>query len=104
MRLVPQQGRRLVMTPLLQQAIQLLQLSTLEFEQVLRKERVGATGRLDIRRLPHHPLSSTAGRSKDPRAPRTLSANIPRPSSQSEPGPGMARPDGAWTKATKISN
>ena len=38
MRLVPQQGQRLVMTPLLQQAIQLLQLSTLELEQVVRKE------------------------------------------------------------------
>src|SRR6267143_3414498 len=38
MRLVTQQGQRLVMTPLLQQAIQLLQLSTLELEQVVRKE------------------------------------------------------------------
>src|ERR1700730_16375799 len=38
MRLVTQQGQRLVMPPLLQQAIQLLQLSTLELEQVVRKE------------------------------------------------------------------
>src|SRR6266404_7125539 len=38
MRLNMQQGQRLVMTPLLQQAIQLLQLSTLELEQVVRKE------------------------------------------------------------------
>src|SRR5712664_4251799 len=38
MRLNMQQGQRLTMTPLLQQAIQLLQLSTLELEQVVRKE------------------------------------------------------------------
>jgi hypothetical protein len=38
MRLVTQQRQRLVMTPLLQLAIQLLQLSTLELEQVVRKE------------------------------------------------------------------
>jgi DNA-directed RNA polymerase specialized sigma54-like protein len=38
MRLNMQQGQRLIMTPLLQQAIQLLQLSTLELEQVVRKE------------------------------------------------------------------
>src|SRR5713101_6868102 len=37
-RLVTQHGQRLVMTPQLQQAIQLLQLSTLELEQVVRKE------------------------------------------------------------------
>jgi RNA polymerase sigma-54 factor len=38
MRLALRQTQRLVMTPLLQQAIQLLQLSTLELEQVVRKE------------------------------------------------------------------
>src|SRR5438093_7998482 len=38
LRLNMQQGQRLTMTPLLQQAIQLLQLSTLELEQVVRKE------------------------------------------------------------------
>jgi len=38
MRLVTQQGQRLVMTPLLQQAIQLLQLSTLELKRVVCKE------------------------------------------------------------------
>src|SRR5712692_5880935 len=38
MRLDTQQGQRLVMTPQLQLAIQLLQLSTLELEQVVRKE------------------------------------------------------------------
>src|SRR5882672_7319135 len=38
MRLNMQQGQRLTMTPQLQQAIQLLQLSTLELEQVVRKE------------------------------------------------------------------
>jgi RNA polymerase sigma-54 factor len=38
MRLSLRQSQRVVMTPLLQQAIQLLQLSTLELEQVVRKE------------------------------------------------------------------
>ena len=38
MRLSLRQTQRVVMTPLLQQAIQLLQLSTLELEQVVRKE------------------------------------------------------------------
>src|SRR3990172_6529469 len=38
MKLALRQTQRLVMTPLLQQAIQLLQLSTLELEQVVRKE------------------------------------------------------------------
>src|SRR6267143_3796038 len=38
LRLNMQQGQRLTMTPLLQQAIQLLQLSTLGLEQVVRKE------------------------------------------------------------------
>ena len=38
MRLALRQTQRVVMTPLLQQAIQLLQLSTLELEQVVRKE------------------------------------------------------------------
>jgi RNA polymerase sigma-54 factor len=38
MKLALKQTQRLVMTPLLQQAIQLLQLSTLELEQVVRKE------------------------------------------------------------------
>ncbi len=38
MRLDTQQGQRLVMTPLLQQAIQLLKRSILELEQVVRKE------------------------------------------------------------------
>src|SRR5215470_17458307 len=37
-RLSLRQSQRVVMTPLLQQAIQLLQLSTLELEQVVRKE------------------------------------------------------------------
>src|SRR5262245_42920996 len=38
MKLALRQTQRVVMTPLLQQAIQLLQLSTLELEQVVRKE------------------------------------------------------------------
>ena len=38
MRLSLRATQRVVMTPLLQQAIQLLQLSTLELEQVVRKE------------------------------------------------------------------
>jgi RNA polymerase sigma-54 factor len=38
MKLALRQTQRLVMTPLLQQAIQLLQLSTLELEQVIRRE------------------------------------------------------------------
>src|SRR5512147_2793227 len=38
MKLVQRMSQRVVMTPLLQQAIQLLQLSTLELEQVVRKE------------------------------------------------------------------
>ncbi|HKW94581.1 MAG TPA: RNA polymerase factor sigma-54 [Methylomirabilota bacterium] len=38
MKLVQKMSQRVVMTPLLQQAIQLLQLSTLELEQVVRKE------------------------------------------------------------------
>src|SRR5260370_7760741 len=38
MRLSLRTTQRVVMTPLLQQAIQLLQLSTLELEQVVRKE------------------------------------------------------------------
>src|SRR5437660_12513207 len=38
MRLSLRSSQRVVMTPLLQQAIQLLQLSTLELEQVVRKE------------------------------------------------------------------
>ena len=38
MKLTIRQTQRVVMTPLLQQAIQLLQLSTLELEQVVRKE------------------------------------------------------------------
>src|SRR5262249_14837676 len=38
MRLSLRQSQRVVMTPLLQQATQLLQLSTLELEQVVRKE------------------------------------------------------------------
>ena len=38
MKLSLRQTQRVVMTPLLQQAIQLLQLSTLELEQVVRKE------------------------------------------------------------------
>ena len=38
MRVVTQQGQRVVMTPLLQQAIQLLQLSTLELKRVVCKE------------------------------------------------------------------
>src|SRR6478736_5610715 len=38
MRLSLRQTQRVVMTPLLQQAIQLLQLSTIELEQVVRKE------------------------------------------------------------------
>ncbi len=38
MKLALRQTQRVVMTPLLQQAIQLLQLSTLELEQVMRKE------------------------------------------------------------------
>jgi RNA polymerase sigma-54 factor len=38
MKLTLRQTQRVVMTPLLQQAIQLLQLSTLELEQVVRKE------------------------------------------------------------------
>src|SRR6266851_4875824 len=42
-RLVTQQGQRLVVTPLLQQAIQLLQLSTLELEQVVEGEAPTAT-------------------------------------------------------------
>ena len=38
MKLQQRMSQRVVMTPLLQQAIQLLQLSTLELEQVVRKE------------------------------------------------------------------
>src|SRR5262249_38021303 len=38
MKLALRQTQRVVMTPLLQQAIQLLQLSTIELEQVVRKE------------------------------------------------------------------
>src|SRR5262245_65639371 len=38
MKLVRKMSQRVVMTPLLQQAIQLVQLSTLELEQVVRKE------------------------------------------------------------------
>ena len=37
-RLVPRLSQRVVMTPLLQQAIQLLQLSTLELQEVVQKE------------------------------------------------------------------
>jgi RNA polymerase sigma-54 factor len=53
MRLVTQQGQRLVMTPQLQLAIQLLQLSTRELEQVIRKE-------LEENSLPFESLGRTA--------------------------------------------
>ena len=50
MKLQQRMSQRVVMTPLLQQAIQLLQLSTLELEQVVRKELEERRGRARIYR------------------------------------------------------
>src|SRR5215831_11925879 len=75
MKLALRQTQRVVMTPLLQQAIQLLQLSTLELEQVVRKE------------LEENPLLEEvpveAGETQNATAPETADA-APAPSPTTE--------------------
>jgi RNA polymerase sigma-54 factor len=73
-RLSLRQSQRVVMTPLLQQAIQLLQLSTLELQEVVQKE------------LLENPLLEESPEADAPDAPQTTAEAVPT-SPVSEPPP-----------------
>src|SRR5262245_28412475 len=66
MKLALRQTQRVVMTPLLQQAIQLLQLSTLELEQVVRKE---LEENPLLEEVPTEPAEGPAAAATSPEAP-----------------------------------
>ena len=78
MKLVQRMSQRVVMTPLLQQAIQLLQLSTLELEQVVRKE------------LEENPLLEEipVENSETAEAPAASTNSVSSPGKQLPPYPG----------------
>jgi RNA polymerase sigma-54 factor len=70
-RLSLRQSQRVVMTPLLQQAIQLLQLSTLELQEVVQKELLENPLREEVAPETENPEQAAAAASPDAPAPTT---------------------------------